>query len=80
MQDYEYDYTSSLHIKNKNTNGKILCTYVLSQCLLDNFNSVVTFDVLTAVRIAMIFWVVTPYRPVGTHQSFGETYCLHLQG
>jgi hypothetical protein len=27
-----------------------------------------------------IFWVVTPCTLVGTHQGFGETYCLHLQG
>jgi hypothetical protein len=40
----------------------------------------VRFDVLTAVRMTMLFWVVTPYRHVGGYQRFGETYCLHLQG
>jgi hypothetical protein len=28
----------------------------------------------------LIFWIVTPYRLVGTYQCFGETYYLHLQG
>jgi hypothetical protein len=30
--------------------------------------------------LMMFFWVLTPYRLVGRCQSFGETYCLHLQG
>jgi hypothetical protein len=38
------------------------------------------FEVLTAVKMAMLFWVVTPCGLVDRHQIFGETYCLHLQG
>jgi hypothetical protein len=39
------------------------------------------FDVFTAVRIIMLFfWVLSPCRPVGSFQSLGEIYCLHLQG
>jgi hypothetical protein len=38
------------------------------------------FEVLTAVKTSMlVFWVVTPCRPVGRYQRFGGTYCLHLQ-
>jgi hypothetical protein len=37
------------------------------------------FEVLSAVRMMMIFWVVMPQRPVGRYQCFGETYCLYLQ-
>jgi hypothetical protein len=33
------------------------------------------------IRISMLFsWVVTPCEFVARCQSFGETYCLHLQG
>jgi hypothetical protein len=31
------------------------------------------FEVLTAVKIAMFFWVVTPCGLVGRYQRFGET-------
>jgi hypothetical protein len=45
----------------------------------DNFGTI--FEVLTAVKMSVfIFWVVTPCGPVGRYQSFGETYCPHLQG
>jgi hypothetical protein len=37
-------------------------------------------EVITAVKVAMMFWVVTPYGLVGTYQRFGGTYCLFLQG
>jgi hypothetical protein len=39
----------------------------------------VRFDVFTAVRMMMFFWVLAPYRIVGRCQRFGETYYLHLQ-
>jgi hypothetical protein len=40
-----------------------------------------TLEILTAARIMMFFWVVTPciLRLIGRYQSFGETYCLHFQ-
>jgi hypothetical protein len=38
------------------------------------------FEVFTAVKIhIVIFWVMTPCTLVGRYQSFGGTYCLHLQ-
>jgi hypothetical protein len=40
----------------------------------------VIFEVLTAVRMTTLFWVVTPYKLVRRYQNFGETYRLHLQG
>jgi hypothetical protein len=30
--------------------------------------------------MTMFFWVSAPCRLIGRCQSFGETYCLHLQG
>jgi hypothetical protein len=33
----------------------------------------VKFEVLMAVRMAMIFWVLTPCRLVGIYRRFGET-------
>jgi hypothetical protein len=30
--------------------------------------------------LMLVLWVVTPYGLIGGYQSFGETYCLHLQG
>jgi hypothetical protein len=38
------------------------------------------FEVLTVVKMSMVFWVVTPCGLVGRYQCFGGTYCLHLQG
>jgi hypothetical protein len=32
----------------------------------------VRFEVLTAVRMAMVFWVVTPCRQVGRYKRFGK--------
>jgi hypothetical protein len=40
----------------------------------------VIVEVLTVVRMIMLFSVLTPYRLVGRDQRFGETYCLHPQG
>jgi hypothetical protein len=37
------------------------------------------FEVLTAVKMSMLFWVVTLGGHVGRYQRFEETYCLHLQ-
>jgi hypothetical protein len=37
-------------------------------------------EVVTAVRMMMMFWVLAPCRLVGRSQRFGETYCLHPQG
>jgi hypothetical protein len=37
--------------------------------------------VLTVVKISMlVFWVEISCGLVGRHQSFGRTYCFHLQG
>jgi hypothetical protein len=36
----------------------------------------VRFEVLTAVRMAMFFWDVTPYRHVGGFQRFGENVSI----
>jgi hypothetical protein len=38
------------------------------------------FEVLTAKISMLVFWVVTPCGLVGEYESFGGTYCLHLQG
>jgi hypothetical protein len=38
---------------------------------------VVSFQVLTAVRITFL-WVVTLCRLVGRYHAFGGKYCLHL--
>jgi hypothetical protein len=38
----------------------------------------VRIDVLTAIMM-MIFWGLTSWRLVGTHQRFGGTCCLHYQ-
>jgi hypothetical protein len=35
---------------------------------------------VTLQSIYIVFWVVTPHRPVNGYQDFGGTYCLHLQG
>jgi hypothetical protein len=40
----------------------------------------VRFEVLTAVNILMLFWAVTPCGVLGRYQSFGETYCSHIEG
>jgi hypothetical protein len=37
------------------------------------------FEVITAVRMTMFFYVVAPCTFVGRYQRFGETQCLHLQ-
>jgi hypothetical protein len=42
-----------------------------------NQNSTVRFDILT-VRMTMLFWILTPCRPVRRCQSFGETYSKTL--
>jgi hypothetical protein len=36
-------------------------------------------EVLTAVRMALFFRVLTPCRIVGRYQRFGEIYCVLLQ-
>jgi hypothetical protein len=41
------------------------------------FLRIVRFEVLTAVKMTMFFWVVTPCELVVRYQGFGETYCLH---
>lgn len=36
---------------------------------------------LTAIKMSiLVFWIVTPCRPVRRFQSFGGSYCHHLQG
>jgi hypothetical protein len=40
----------------------------------------VRFEVLTAVKMMMFFWAVTPRTLIARQQHFGETYCLHPQG
>jgi hypothetical protein len=40
----------------------------------------VRFEVLMAVKISMVFGVVTPSGLVGKCQRFEGKYCLHLQG
>lgn len=40
----------------------------------------VVSEVLRAVKMMMIFWVVTLYRLTARYQHFGETFCLHFQG
>jgi hypothetical protein len=40
----------------------------------------VRFEVLTAVKMLMLFfWVVTPCGLVGRYQLFEEICCLHLE-
>jgi hypothetical protein len=46
----------------------------------NKYTIVMRFDVFTAERIILLFWVLAPCRLVGRYQRFGETYCLHLQG
>jgi hypothetical protein len=42
---------------------------------------VVGFEVLTAVVMKIIiFWDITPCRPLSVNLLFGGTYRLHLQG
>jgi hypothetical protein len=38
----------------------------------------VRFEVLTAMKITMLFWVVTPCGPCGRYQHFRQIYCLFL--
>jgi hypothetical protein len=39
------------------------------------------FKVLMAVTVKItVFWHVMPCRPVEVHRSFGDIYCLYLQG
>jgi hypothetical protein len=39
----------------------------------------VSFEVLTAVKLSMLFWVVVLCELVGRYQRFGGTYIVHLQ-
>jgi hypothetical protein len=43
-------------------------------------NDILRFKILTAVKMAMFLWVVTTSTLIGRYKSFGETYCIHLQG
>jgi hypothetical protein len=53
--------------------------YILLSFLLSNIICV-RFEVLTAVKMLMLFfWVVMLCGLVGRYQCFGGTYCLHLQ-
>jgi hypothetical protein len=46
---------------------------VVSSIIKDN--SYVRFEVLTAVKMSVLFlWVVTPCGLIGRYQHFGETY------
>jgi hypothetical protein len=36
-------------------------------------------EVLTTVKMMLLFWVVTPCGLVGRHQRFGETYFLSTE-
>jgi hypothetical protein len=68
------------------TNDRTTCwrTRLLIKLFVMQFSSaschLVRFEIFTAVRMMMFFWVLVPCRLVGTCQRFGETYCLHLQG
>jgi hypothetical protein len=81
-----------LHITSSRLGPDILLSSLFSDALnlcpsLDVSDSVshpynttgeVETEVLTAVRMTLLFWVLKPFRFVGTYQHFGETYCLHL--
>jgi low affinity Fe/Cu permease len=37
------------------------------------------FEVFTAMRMMIFFWILAPFRLVGRCQRFGETYYLYLR-
>jgi hypothetical protein len=50
---------------------------IITVCGLIDPNSV-RFEVFTAVKVLMFFWILAPCRLVGRYQHFGETY-YHLK-